>query len=413
MAFNGNPFKTSATYQSPRARRQLEGSWEILYESPASRNGLRVLLEKGGVIVEPFDFEARGILPGDIGCFDLAVALSDDNANWKSFRHDELGNSKHSVALRHLMLDEGVVLNFLRHSHTRRDPIGYTWSQLNRPEFSIRREFWTQVYRDVAHHVLIGNSNPRGERKSHEEAEVLQHTVAEKPLSTSPEDLFKAYRQAGAPIPLTPQELKQQGFREEVLSRFSSSLKIPAWVELHRGHCSLCSSLKRGTAGTADKADGKPTASGIHPDCYFRELIVFLTRGFTLPLAKEVEENRIPPKHGRKIKIVDEDDRQLLKDRRKEDEWNARCPLKDTPFEASEVWVAPSFVARNRLFNDLKVDTREPRVVTALNETINDHVRAPSFALVTVGDIVNEIGEGGLLGAIDLTSAFFAGSHRP
>ena len=116
------------------------------------------------------------------------------------------------------------------------------------------------------------------------------------------------------------------------------------------------------------------------------ELLLCLERGFTLPLKTGVSEGKVQPRQGREIKTRDPADLELLTDRKKEDAWEARIKLDDTPFAADDVWVAPAFVAKKRIFQHC--DFREPRVVTGFNESINDFLVTPSFALITAGDII-------------------------
>ena len=208
-----------------------------------------------------------------------------------------------------------------------------------------------------------------------------------KPLSTSPRDLWYAYREAGAPPPLERKDILNMGFKAEALNRSNSKLVLKQWVANHKAHCRLCRHHK-----------GDKLSSG----CYFSEMIVFLKRGFTLPFAPGEAERA--PIHAAPISPRTDEERMLLLDRTKEDTWGARAKLQETPWAKKDVFIAPSFVARKRIFQH--VDFREPRVVTCFNTTINPLLKVPSYQLVSVSDIVGEIKHTDMLGVLDLSSAF-------
>ena len=270
------------------------------------------------------------------------------------------------------------------------------WWQLQLPEFALRQRFKSLVDLQLRRRSrrLSGREAQIHEKMEDEEEEddasPLQSSgemEVVKPLSTSPREMWRAYREAGAPLPLSNEELLKRGFSVEVVNRARSRLDIPQWARLHKSHCRLCASHK-----------GKR----ISQRCYFAELLCCLRRGFTLPF---VDEAALPRGiHAPPILPRSPEDDALLKDRKKEDLWQARIPLEATPFTREDVFSAPSFVARKRVFQHL--DYKEPRVVTCFNMTVNPFLKVPPYQLVNVADIIGELGPSDQMGILDLSSAF-------
>ena len=254
-----------------------------------------------------------------------------------------------------------------------------SWPNLLRPEFEIRKEFANRVKADLEESIEPDDDS-RG-----------PWLTPSRPLSSCPEELWKAYREAGAPWPKSPQQLIEEGYDPELAVAKKSDLKLPAWTRLHRQHCMKCKGCPKGV---------------LHSGCYFSELSVFLERGFTIPFKEgfRTPEERGPPLTAEFIKPRTQEDHALLKDRKKEDAMKARVTPAVAGIPREACWVSSSFVARKRLYQEY--DFREPRVVTALNKALNPMVNVPSFSLITIGDIIQDIKADEIVGALDLSSAF-------
>ena len=301
----------------------------------------------------------------------------------------------HDIAGKFKTLKKGILRMKLNSEGLKRMPKrlrnqmrGIEWHELLKPEYAVRSTFWKKVKEELKKASTSTSWDSQVDEPAI--AEVAVEDKEDRPLSTSTKDLWEAYRAAGAPPPLSSEELVQMGFRKEVVGSKRSELELDTWWWAHRNFCSICQE--------------QPVDEGPHGDCYFKELLLCLERGFTLPLKSGVSEGKVQPRQGREIKTRDPADLELLTDRKKEDAWEARVKLDDTPFAADDVWVAPAFVAKKRIFQHC--DFREPRVVTGFNESINDFLVTPSFALITAGDIIQEISQDDMVGALDLASAF-------
>ena len=282
----------------------------------------------------------------------------------------------------------------------------FEWWETLLPEFALRERFRRAVSKDLS------VSSPGKPAASHKEGFPTTE-------SADPKGLWEAYRAAGASLPLSNAELIAQGFPPTMLEQPRSRLNIAAWKRLHRQHCRVCQQrAPRSRAGAAtglhtSVRSGNP-APGLEgktfdadepaPDCYFAGLVQCLERGFTLPFYGPLDQNGGHGTHAPPIAPRGEEDRALLLDRKKEDEWQARVPVEGLPFTYKDVYSAPSFVARKKVFSH--VDFREPRVVTCFNATVNPMLRVPSFSLISVTDIVQELQPGDKLGIVDLSSAF-------
>ena len=203
-----------------------------------------------------------------------------------------------------------------------------------------------------------------------------------KPMADDPRALWEAYVATGVQRPAPTDRSRFPQLGDKPLCR----INVTRFRELHRSHCSLCK-------GLGDHA------GALHPDCYGKGIAHGLEYGFHIPVRPGAT-----PRHGKKWRPKDAEDQRLLDNRSKEEEWEARIPLSQTPWAEKDVWIASPFVTRKKVFEF--IDRSKPRLVVGFHDSVNLDSIIPSFTVTTMYDILHELQLGDSIGAVDLSSAY-------